>query len=154
MTSSNLRFMPTASSLSPAATGPLPQTAGRLRVALNRSFAQAAARHGLSVQQAELLCGALAPTSVGSLAATLGCDRSNVTRLADRAADRGLLTRARAGDDGRVTLVQLTPQGERLARDFLDDLSARLARLERAWPAQRRSEAIAVLGEIAEELER
>lgn len=147
--------MPTASSLPPAATGAgLPQAAGRLRVALNRAFAQAAARHGLSVQQAELLCGALAPASVGSLATTLGCDRSNVTRLADRAADRGLLTRARAGDDGRVTLVQLTPRGERLARDFIDDLSARLDRLERAWSAQRRTAALDVLGAIADELER
>src|SRR4051794_20781259 len=136
MTSSTLRPVSTASSMPPGAAGAaLPRAAGRLRVALNRSFAEAAARHGLSVQQAELLCAAMAPTPVGGLAAELGCDRSNVTRLADRAVSRGLLTRARAGDDGRVTLVQLTPRGERLARDFLADLSTRLERLERAWPA-------------------
>src|SRR5690348_11166554 len=93
----------------------VPRALGRLRVALEDAFTRASRELGLTAQQAELLCAAMAPKAVGDLAQALRCDRSNISRLVDRASARGLLER-RAGDlDGRVSLIQLTDEGDRLA---------------------------------------
>ncbi len=80
----------------------LPQAAlGRLRVALEETFAQASRESGLSAQQAELLCAAMMrPGAIGDLARVLHCDRSNVSRLVDRAARRGLVYRRGGDSDG------------------------------------------------------
>src|SRR5713226_3858453 len=96
----------------------VPQALGRLRVALEDAFVRASRDLGLTEQQAELLCAAMRPAAVGDLARTLRCDRSNVSRLIDRAGARGLLTRRGDEEDGRVTVVELTPEGEGLARRF------------------------------------
>src|SRR4029450_650934 len=71
----------------------LPQALGRLRVALQDAFVQASRTLGLTAQQAELLCAAMAPAAVGDLARALRCDRSNVSHLVERAAARGLVHR-------------------------------------------------------------
>ena len=49
----------------------LPQALGRLRVALEDAFLQASRTLGLTAQQAELLCAAMAPAAVGDLAQAL-----------------------------------------------------------------------------------
>jgi DNA-binding MarR family transcriptional regulator len=131
----------------------LPQALGRLRVALEDAFQRASRELGLTAQQAELLCAALRPAAVGDLAHTLRCDRSNVSRLVDRAATRGLVKR-RAGElDGRVTVVELTPEGERLARRFIAALEAQTRTLRADWPATRQQTAVELLDEIADTLD-
>ena len=93
------------------------------------------------------------PTAVGDLAQVLRCDRSNVSRLVDRASSRGLLER-RVGDrDRRVSLVQLTDEGYELARRFIATLEDQLADLLDSWSQQRERNAVRLMNEIAEMLD-
>src|SRR5262249_36854072 len=50
----------------------------------------------------------------GELAAELGTDTAGMTRLLDRLADKGLLSRVRHPDDRRAVVVELTPAGRAL----------------------------------------
>src|SRR4051794_19267697 len=84
----------------------VPQALGHLRAALDNSFETAARGLGLSAQQAELLCAAMVPAAVGDIAQVLRCDRSNVSRLVDRAARRKLVKRSGSTGDGRVTMIE------------------------------------------------
>ncbi len=127
----------------------VPQALGRLRVALEDSFTRASRELGLSAQQAELLCAAMRPAAVGDIAHILRCDRSNVSRLVDRAERRGLLFRQTAATDKRVTLIKLTPEGDRLAREFIRTLESRLQPLLAQWSRTRHQTTIAILGELA-----
>jgi DNA-binding MarR family transcriptional regulator len=61
---------------------------------------------------------AAGPVSRRELAERLRCDPSNVTFLVDRLSQRRLVSRARAGDDRRVTALELTAAGVRV-RDRL-----------------------------------
>jgi DNA-binding MarR family transcriptional regulator len=131
----------------------VPQALGRLRVALDHSYERASRELGLSAQQAELICAAMRPTAVGDLARVLACDRSNVSRLVDRAAARGLLVRRADEADGRVTVVELTTDGRRLAERFIARLEAQTAPLLSGWSKRRQSDAVAMLTAIAEALE-
>jgi DNA-binding MarR family transcriptional regulator len=131
----------------------VPQALGRLRVALEDSFLRASRELGLTPQQAELLCAAMSPAAVGDLAQTLRCDRSNVSRLVDRASARGLLTRRGGEEDGRVTVVEVTAEGERLARRFLAALEAQTETLRAQWSGERRQIALEVLNQISDALD-
>ncbi len=131
----------------------VPQALGRLRVALEDTYTHAARELGLSAQQAELLCAAMRPAAVGDLAHLLRCDRSNISRLVDRAAHRGLVSRRSAETDGRVTLIELTPDGQRLAHEFIHKLESRLAPLLARWSDTHQQAAVATLGEIADTLQ-
>jgi DNA-binding MarR family transcriptional regulator len=122
-------------------------------VALNDSFERVGREMGLSAQQAELLCAAMRPAPVGDIARTLRCDRSNVTRLADRAARRGLLSRRAGEQDGRVVVLELSPEGRALAEQFIHALEDELAEMLAAWPERRQRQAVRVLEEISEGLE-
>lgn len=137
----------------PVARPTLAQALGRLRVALQDTYAQVSQELELSAQQAELLCAAMRPTAVGELARTLRCDRSNVSRLVDRAAQRGLLARRHDLEDGRVSLVELSPEGERLAREFIARLESRSQPLLAEWSRRRGDDAVQMLTAIAETLE-
>jgi DNA-binding MarR family transcriptional regulator len=131
----------------------VPQALGRLRVAIDASYEAASRELGLTPQQAELLCEAMAPAAIGDLAEALHCDRSNISHLVDRASARGLVRRGRAEQDARVSLVELTPAGQRLARTFIATLEAQLEPLLAHWTRTRQSEVAASLGELAEALE-
>lgn len=131
----------------------VPRALGQLRVSLEDGFARAARSLGLTAQQAELLCAAMRPGPVGDLADVLRCDRSNVSRLVERAQGRGWLTRHDAEADGRVSLIVLTPEGEQLARRFIALLEDQLAPLLRAWPGERQQTAIELVNEISEALD-
>jgi DNA-binding MarR family transcriptional regulator len=135
----------------PAAT--VPQALGRLRVALEDAFLQASRALGLTAQQAELLCAAMAPAAVGDLAQALRCDRSNVSHLVDRAAARGLVSRRGGDEDGRVTLVELTEEGQRLAQRFLAALDAQTGPVRARWPAGRERLAVELLNELSDALD-
>ena len=130
----------------------LPQALGRLRVALDDAFRRASRELGLTSQQAELLCAAMRPSAVGELAQQLRCDRSNVSRLVDRAATRGLLAR-RGGEDGRVSVIELTADGDRLARRFLASLEDQLASVLADWSGRRRLAAVQIMTDIADALD-
>jgi DNA-binding MarR family transcriptional regulator len=95
----------------------------------------------------------MSPAAVGELAQTLRCDRSNVTRLIDRASTRSLFRRRGGQEDGRVTVVELTPEGERLARRFLAALEAQTAALRASWSRERQELAVDLLTEISDALD-
>lgn len=126
---------------------------GRLRVSLDDAFARAGRSLGLTAQQAELLCAAMSPVAIGELAISLRCDRSNVSRLVDRGSLRGLMRRREGEEDGRVTLVELTPSGADLAVRFLAELEAQTKQFVEQWPAARRRLAVEALNEIADVLD-
>jgi len=131
----------------------VPKALGRMRVALDDAYMKASRELGLTPQQAELLCAAMTPTAVGELAKSLRCDRSNVSRLVDRASLRGLMKRNGGEDDGRVTVVELTAEGDRLARRFLTALEAQTSDLRARWPARRQQLTVELLNEISEALD-
>lgn len=130
----------------------VPQALGRLRVALDDAYQRASRDLGLTAQQAELLCGAMRPATTGDLAAVLRCDRSNVTRLVDRATAHDLVRR-RQGDDKRVSVIELTPKGRRLARRFIAKLEAQTTTLRASWPQERKNQAVELLDEISDALQ-
>ena len=131
----------------------VPQALGRLRVALDDAYTESGRELGLSPQQAELLCAALRPAAVGELARALRCDRSNVSRLVDRAARHDLVRRRADDEDGRVTMIELSPQGRSLAEAFIARLESRTQALIAAWTDERRRAAVEVLNELAEAME-
>ena len=95
----------------------------------------------------------MAPASVGRLARDLRCDRTNITRLVDRAAARGWVERSTDDSDKRRSVVSLTRDGEKLARRFIATLEKQLANLLSSWEEERKQGAIADLTAIAEALE-
>ena len=63
------------------------------------------------------------PKPMSELAATMFCDASNITGIADRLEARGLVERVPAAHDRRVKTLALTPEGVRVRKE----LAARLA---------------------------
>lgn len=61
------------------------------------------------------------PQRIGALAADLGVNQSNASRLVDRLVDQGLLARASDPEDGRASLVSLTDAGT-AALDAVNEL--------------------------------
>jgi DNA-binding MarR family transcriptional regulator len=131
----------------------VPRALGRLRVALDETYTQTSRELGLTAQQAELLCAALRPAAIGDLAEVLRCDRSNVSRLVDRAAGRGLLYRRGWEADGRVTVIELTSDGQRLAERFIKMLESQLQPLLAGWSGKRQHAALETLTSLADALE-
>ena len=137
----------------PETAGTVPQALGRLRAALNASFTDASRTLELTPQQAELLCAALRPQPIGDLARMLHCDRSNVSRMVDRAMARGLLERHGEQRDGRVSMIALTPSGQRLATEFIATLESLTTQLLQTWSEQRRIKTADTLNELSSALE-
>lgn len=131
----------------------VPKALGRIRVALDDAYLRASRELGLTPQQAELLCAAMTPTAVGELAKSLRCDRSNISRLVDRASLRGWVKRNGGEDDGRVSVIELTADGARVARRFLSNLESKTADLVTGWPAGRQQLAVELLDEISDALD-
>jgi DNA-binding MarR family transcriptional regulator len=63
------------------------------------------------------------PKPMSELAASMFCDASNITGIADRLESRGLVERRSAARDRRVKMLVLTPEGERVRAE----VAARLA---------------------------
>lgn len=131
----------------------VPRALGRLRVMLDAAYTHASREMGLTAQQAELLCAARHPTAIGDLAEVLRCDRSNVSRLVDRAASRGLVRRRGEQADRRVTVIELTADGQRLAERFIKTLESQLQPLLISWSSKRQRAAIDTLTTLADALE-
>lgn len=79
--------------------------------------------HDLSLTQLRVL-GILRDrrARITELAAYLGLDKSTMSGLVDRAQRRGLLTRDKNPDDGRVVDVYMTPAGLELAKRVEDEI--------------------------------
>lgn len=125
----------------------------RLMMVMEDAYTQVSRDVGLTAQQAQLLCVAQRTAPVRDIAAALGCDRSNVTRLVDRVAGRGFVYRRDDETDGRVKLVELSPEGQQLVQRFSDDLGARLQTLLADWPQERQEAALDTLHALADALE-
>ncbi|WP_067170487.1 MarR family winged helix-turn-helix transcriptional regulator [Microtetraspora niveoalba] len=84
--------------------------------------------HDLSLTQLRVL-GILRDrrARITELAAYLGLDKSTMSGLIDRAQRRGLLTRGKNPDDGRVVDVYITPAGLELAKRVEDEVRRALA---------------------------
>lgn len=126
----------------------------RLMMAVDRAYTEVGRELGVTAQQAQLLCAAQRPAPIGEIATFLGCDRSNVSHLVERAANRGLLRRRAAETDGRLKLVELSPQGKEAVQHFIEALGSRFNSLLADWPEDRLQEAQATLHALAEALER
>jgi len=98
-----------------------------LYVAIQQIYALSSRRIGVTPQQAHLLCITDHQTpTLGQLAIGLGCDKTNITGLVDRVANRGFLERIGDEHDRRVTRVQITEQGHQLVERFDEELRDRL----------------------------
>jgi DNA-binding MarR family transcriptional regulator len=73
-----------------------------------------------------------------NLAKTLSCDASNVTGLADRLEERGLVARQSSPEDRRVKVLRLTPAGERLRASLLSRMASSAHPLSRLSVRQQR----------------
>lgn len=121
----------------------LEQALGQLLLRRNRSAlydaALASAPDGVDRQTYPVLSGLarLGPQSATRLADEVGIDRSGASRYADRLQRAGLIERSPDPQDGRATLLSLTPQGEAtivaLRQGLIEHLAGKLA----LWPEER-----------------
>lgn len=91
-------------------------------------------QHGLSRTEAGVLATLTdGPRRITELAATEALAQPTVTQLVDKLEGRGLVVRGRSGDDGRVVLVEISPQGreelEQLRVEIRADMREALAGL-------------------------
>lgn len=92
---------------------------------------------GLTAQQIELLCVLQGRTpAFGELAEMLGCDKTNITGMADRLERRNLVARTTDPADRRVTRLSLTDEGavfgEQLRAEVASKAAARWEKLSTA----------------------
>jgi DNA-binding MarR family transcriptional regulator len=112
----------------------------RLSFLVQRGYLEVSREHGLTPQQAQLLCMLLGgPVGMAELAGWLHLEKSSMTGLVDRAERRGLVGRVADARDRRACQVALTKQGTELATCFYDRVSRSLAALaDELRPADRR----------------
>jgi DNA-binding MarR family transcriptional regulator len=121
----------------------------RLMLSMEALYNRQSRKAGLTAQQAQLLCtAARRKAGLGEIAEVLHCDRSNVSRLLDRVTRRGLAHRAADTRDGRVSVLELSPDGQKIVNSFEADLAARLGRLIADWPARQRQAAASTLAAL------
>lgn len=99
-----------------------------------RWSAQAAAAHGLTASQHQLLLAVRGhdtpngPT-IGQVADYLLIRHHSAVELADRTEKAGLIVRARDAEDHRAVRLQLSPAGQRILADLTNAHLEELARL-------------------------
>ena len=127
----------------------------RLMLSMEALYNRQSRKAGLTAQQAQLLCtAARRKAGLSEIAEVLHCDRSNVSRLLDRATHRGLAYRAPDSRDGRVSVLQLSPDGQAVVNRFEADLATRLGHLTVDWPARKRQAAASVLAGLIDAIQR
>ena len=90
-------------------------------------MARIAEEHSLTTMQLHAL-HAIADgyATMGKVAQTMHCDASNVTGIVDRLTSLKLVTRQENPDDRRVKTLQLTPHGQAVLQQIIDELPERL----------------------------
>ena len=66
---------------------------------------------------------------------------------------RGLARRAADTRDGRVSVLELSPDGQDIVHSFEADLAARLSRLIAGWPARKRQAAANILAALIDAIQ-
>jgi MarR family transcriptional regulator, lower aerobic nicotinate degradation pathway regulator len=121
----------------------------QLTFAVQGALGRVAAGHDLSIPAARLL-GIVRdrqPT-IGQLATFLQLDKSSVTGLVDRAADRGLVARTASPLDRRSVRVTITAAGRELIDRGAADFEAEIAALVADLPAAQRSRLSAIASRV------
>jgi DNA-binding MarR family transcriptional regulator len=103
-----------------------------------QAFADIGSDLGLTAAQARFILRLFEPTTMGDLAVHLGCDKSNVTGLAARLTDRGLIA-ATSGEDRRVKLLELTAAGRQLRAALQQQVIERSPAMTRLSDTERRT---------------
>lgn len=102
------------------------------------TFEAIASDHGLTAPQARFVLRLFEPTAMKDLADHLACDKSNVTGIAARLAERGLVEAAR-GLDRRVKLLELTKTGRDLREAVQQEVADRSPAMTRLNETERRA---------------
>lgn len=119
------------------------QLADLMQVRLN----EVSSAHDMTPQQGHLLLIAEG-LAMSAVAERMGCDPSNVTGLADRLQDRGLVERHRSVSDRRVSELSRTPAGERLLVAMETELFADLP-IYKGLTGRERAELQRILSKVA-----
>ena len=104
---------------------------------LRARIAVVAAELELTPQQAMLLRHLGQPKTMGEIAVTLACDRSNVTGLVDRLAARDLVERVADPGDQRIKYLVLTEEGRAHRAALQDRLFANSPAIDALLPVER-----------------
>ncbi|MGH3546881.1 MAG: MarR family winged helix-turn-helix transcriptional regulator [Pseudonocardiaceae bacterium] len=127
----------------------LAETLVRLSQVVQHVFAEVSREHGLTPQQAQLLCRLVpGPVRMADLARMLNLEKSSVTGLVDRVENRGLVTRAQDANDRRACQVTLTPLGIKLALHSHSNVMSRLDLLVNGLPSADTDQMASVLASI------
>lgn len=124
----------------------------RLSFLVQSVYAEVCEKHGLTPQQAQLLC-VLAESSRGmaELVQTLRIEKSSGSGLVDRVERKGLVMRSHAEHDGRAVLVQLTDAGATLAQNFRAETTQRLNETVSCMPTEIRDSFASIATQIVRE---
>ncbi len=101
-----------------------------------QAFSRIAAEHELSPPQARLILRLFEAVPMKELAEHLACDASNVTGIASRLSERGLVTTT-PGVDRRVKLLGLTALGRQLRLSLEEGIASTAPALTRLTKAER-----------------
>jgi DNA-binding MarR family transcriptional regulator len=101
-------------------------------------YADVGRAHGISQQQAEMICVVFVKGKIGmtELGKQLHLEKTNLSNLLERAEQRGLAIRSRDPDDRRIAWVCLTADGTRLANRIHAEIKSRLERLIDQLPVE------------------
>ncbi|MEV4311679.1 MarR family transcriptional regulator [Actinocrispum sp. NPDC049592] len=97
------------------------------------------------------LLSATGETRVSDLADQRFVDASVVSRQAAQLEKLGLIERRRAPEDGRVALLRVTPEGERVLEEWRQTQVDLLAKALHGWDADKLTAATTFLAEINED---
>lgn len=134
-----------------ATTLRLDLTGGLIRSAalIQDVHAAVSAEHGLTPQQAQLMCVVGdEPSSMVQLGAVLRIGKSSMTGLVNRAERAGLVQRVPAPDDGRSFLIEPTATGRRANEQFRRAVAERLDQVVATLTAEERDNLAAALSKI------
>ncbi|GAB3207319.1 MarR family winged helix-turn-helix transcriptional regulator [Marinactinospora thermotolerans] len=115
-----------------------------------RSRGASGGDNGLTLPQALFLgiVRDLERPTVGAVAAAAGVASPTATRMLQHLERKGMVHRHRAEDDERVTLIALTPRGDRAEREWWERVRGHQRRLFSAIPTELRPRLIGMLHDM------
>lgn len=93
-------------------------------------------------------------TTPGQLAHRLDLDPAVVTRLLRQLEDSGLVTRARSADDGRVSTVEPTEEGQEAFGRVRDVIWDQVRRALASWPGEDLAALAGLLGRLVSDVQK